>query len=110
MSPAPPLNTWYHLAGVVAGNNNYLYVSNVNGKLIAHGEATDAPPTVGFYNETGATIGWHPCLPLAHDGNIGIIRIYQALLLRQRSATTSWLMSAEADPLCLCVGDAHAAR
>ena len=36
--PATPLNTWYHLAGVVEGKKSSLYVHDLQGKLITQRE------------------------------------------------------------------------
>src|ERR1700738_2239144 len=67
--PATPLNTWYHLAGVVEGQKCSLYVHDLQGKLIAQRELVGAPSGALIDNDAHVTIGHAPS-HAAHAGKV----------------------------------------
>jgi hypothetical protein len=58
--PATPLNTWYHLAGVVEGKTSTLYVHDLQGKLIIQRELDGAPSGALIDNDSHVMIGHAP--------------------------------------------------
>jgi hypothetical protein len=80
--PTTPLNTWYHLAGVVEGKKSSLYVHDLQGKLIGKGELDDAPSGAALDNDSHVTIG-HSLFPAphaAHTGKVAHVRVYKGSL------------------------------
>src|SRR5271166_530825 len=76
-----PLNTWYHVAGVVEGKTSSLYVHDLKGKLIGK-EALDHKSSGATRdNDSHVTIG-NPLFPNhpAHAGRIAHARIYKGAL------------------------------
>jgi hypothetical protein len=78
--PATPLNTWYHLAGVVEGKKSTLYVHDLQGKLITQRELDGVPSGALIDNDSHVTIGHAPSMHAAHAGKIAQARIYQGSL------------------------------
>jgi len=79
LNPATPLNTWYHLAGVVEGKKSSLYVHDLQGKLIAQRELVGAPSGALIDNDAHVTIGHAPS-HAAHAGKVAQARIYKGSL------------------------------
>ena len=77
--PTTSLNTWYHLAGVVEGKKSYLYVHDLQGKLITHREKDGAPSGALIDNDAHVTIG-HDSSHRPHAGKIAHARIYKGSL------------------------------
>jgi hypothetical protein len=77
--PATPLNTWYHLAGVVEGKRSSLYVHDLQGKLITQRELGGAPSGTLIDNDAHVTIGHDPS-HAAHAGKVAQARIYKGSL------------------------------
>ena len=77
--PATPLNTWYHLAGVVEGKKSSLYVHDLQGKLVTQRELGGAPSGAELDNNSHVTIG-HGSSDRPHAGKIAHARIYKGSL------------------------------
>ncbi len=76
-----PLNTWYHLTGVVEGTKSFLYVHDLKGKLIGERKLDNKSSGATLDNDSAVTIG-HSVFPrhAAHSGKIAHARIYKGAL------------------------------